>query len=71
MGTYSYSASPHGGSQGFIATYVPSVEEQIEDIQDFFRDSVTNGDLLGLGATETAAAGIIRGKRSAGAHRSP
>lgn len=38
-----------------IAIFAITPEEQIEDIQEFFDDSVTSGDLAGLGATEPAA----------------
>lgn len=45
----------------FVGTGVnaPSPEEQIENIQEFFDDAVTSGELVGVGARETAAAGKL------------
>jgi len=37
----------------------PTPEEQIEDIQEFFDSSVASGALVGVGATQTAAAGKL------------
>ena len=37
----------------------PTPEEQIEDIQEFFNSSVASGELVGVGATQTAAAGKL------------
>ena len=36
-----------------------SFEDQIEDIQEYFGDAITSGALVGMGSTETSAAGKL------------
>jgi len=61
---YSDDRYPPPGSAAYInlrGTGVsgPTPEEQIEDIQEFFDSSVASGALVGVGATQTAAAGRL------------